>query len=66
MTRIPCPDCGGQLHCVDSLGVWWRCYGHGERTYDMSGNPAAQRETAGLRALSAGNAAAMVAGKGAR
>lgn len=54
-----CPVCGGQLFCVDSSGVWWRCYSHGEGTYDMSGDEVARREAANLRDLSASNAAAI-------
>lgn len=59
MNEVKCPDCGGKLSCVDSTGRWWRCYGHGERGYDMSDNPEAQRQAAGFRALSASNAAAI-------
>lgn len=59
MSDIKCPTCGGKLSCVGSQGVYWRCYGHGERTYDMSASPEAQRQAAGLRSLSASNAAAI-------
>ncbi len=59
-SKVLCPDCGGALSCVDSSGVWWRCYNHGsERSFDMSESAEAQRDAADLRALSASNAAAM-------
>lgn len=62
MKIIQCPDCGNRLQCVDSYGVWWRCYGHGERTYDMSENAEAQAQAGRLRAQSASNAAVISRG----
>lgn len=61
MHQVRCPICSGAATCVDSRGYQWRCYGHGEHTFDvrdqsLEQQEAAATEAAGLRSLSQTNA----------
>lgn len=61
MSSVCCPRCGGQASCVDSAGFQWRCYSHGEYTFDVRDMSAEQQrvaatESRGLRAESRANA----------
>lgn len=61
MRSVLCPRCQQPAHCVDSQGYVWRCYGHGEYTFDVRGQgreqqAAAAEASADLRAQSQVNA----------
>jgi len=63
VSDLICPRCRGQLRCVDSSGVWWRC--HLDHAYDLSNSTEAKQQADMLNALSASNAAAIHAGRSA-